>query len=86
VRLPVKCLSTKQWKSFTWWDIDEDMIAAAREFSHLWHQGAFDDPRMHLIFDDARKVVENFENGSLNVVISDLTEPFEMGPSFPLFH
>jgi len=66
-------------------DIDEDMIAAAREFLISWHQGAFDDPRMHLIFDDARKVVENFENGSLNVVISDLTEPFEMGPSFPLF-
>jgi len=54
-------------------DIDEDMIAAAREFLTSWHQGAFDDPRMHLIFDDARKVVENFENGSLNVVISDLT-------------
>jgi len=48
-------------------DIDEDMIAAAREFLISWHQGAFDDPRMHLIF------------------ISDLTEPFEMGPSFPLF-
>jgi len=40
---------------------------------------------MHLIFDDARKVVENFENGSLNVVISDLTEPFEMGLHFPAF-
>ncbi|WP_018963546.1 fused MFS/spermidine synthase [Coprothermobacter platensis] len=66
-------------------DIDEDMIDAAKKYLPSWHQGAFDDPRMHLVLEDARKVVGNFEDGALNVIISDLTEPFEMGPSFPLF-
>jgi spermidine synthase len=66
-------------------DIDADMIHAAEEYLPSWHQGSFRDSRMHLILDDAKKVINNFDNGSLNVVISDLTEPFEMGPSFPLF-
>lgn len=66
-------------------DIDPEMVDAAREHLKEWHQGAFDDPRMHLIIDDAKKVVEQLPSGAANVIISDLTEPYDMGPSFPLF-
>lgn len=65
-------------------DIDEELVNLCKEYMPEWSSGAFDDPRVKLVFDDARKFV--FEtDGEFDVIISDLTEPLEGGPSVYLF-
>ena len=65
-------------------DIDGEFVDLCRVHLPEWHQGAFDDPRVEVIHDDARKYL--FETEEVyDVVISDLTEPLEEGPSQLLF-
>ncbi len=65
-------------------DIDEELVNVCRQHMKEWHDGAFDNPRSRLIFTDAREFVENnFE--PYDIIISDLTEPIEEGPSIKLF-
>ncbi len=65
-------------------DIDEELVNICREHMREWHDGAFDNPRSRLIFADAREYVEkNYDR--FDVIISDLTEPIEEGPSIKLF-
>ncbi len=65
-------------------DIDGELVDLARRYLEPWHQGAFEDPRTELIIDDARKFVfETREN--FDLILSDLTEPVEGGPSRMLF-
>ncbi|BAL80621.1 fused MFS/spermidine synthase [Caldisericum exile] len=67
-------------------DIDKDATDIAKEYMKEWHQGAFDDQRATLINSDARAFVEsNLSNNSVDVFISDLTEPYEGGPSYKLY-
>lgn len=67
-------------------DIDKDATDIAKDLMKEWHQGAFDDPRATLINTDARAFVEtNLSNNSVDVFISDLTEPYEGGPSYKLY-
>ena len=66
-------------------DIDEEVVNICKEHLVEWHQGAFDDPRTHLVINDAGEVVRNTDDGSYDVVISDLVEPFDMGPTYHLF-
>lgn len=67
-------------------DIDNDALLVAKEQLKEWHKGAFDDKRLVLINSDARKFIESeLSPSSVDVVISDLTEPFEEGPSYKLF-
>ncbi len=65
-------------------DIDGQVVNECRRHLDEMHQGAFDDPRLELIIGDAvdwlKTVDERFD-----VVISDLSEPVEQGPSFRLF-
>src|SRR3990172_12876857 len=35
-------------------DIDRELVDTSREYLSAWHQGAFDDPRVTLIYDDGR--------------------------------
>ncbi|NOZ91668.1 MAG: methyltransferase domain-containing protein [Dictyoglomi bacterium] len=66
-------------------DIDEEVVSICKEHLPEWHQGAFDDSRTHLVIADAGKVVRESEDKSYDVVISDLVEPFDMGPTYHLF-
>jgi spermidine synthase len=65
-------------------DIDGDVVEACRRHLPEMHQGAFDDPRTELIIDDAVKYLHEC-NETFDVVISDLSDPIEEGPSFQLF-
>ncbi len=65
-------------------DIDEQLIDICREFMPEWSQGAFSDSRTELIFADAREFLRNGQK-EYDVIISDLTEPLEEGPSVYLF-
>lgn len=62
-------------------DIDADVVAACREHLPLHHQGAFDDPRTRLAHGDAVAFLASLPDASLDVVVSDMTDPVEDGPS-----
>lgn len=65
-------------------DIDPDVVHACKLYLPEWHRGAFDDPRVKVIFDDARSFIENSDT-KYDLIILDLPEPFEGGPA-PLLY
>ncbi|MBD1807470.1 fused MFS/spermidine synthase [Microcoleus sp. FACHB-SPT15] len=65
-------------------DIDGEVVEACREHMPEMHQGAFDDPRTNLVIGDALEVLDTTEQ-KWDIVISDLSDPIEEGPSFQLF-
>jgi len=65
-------------------DIDGELVEACRKYMPEWPDGAFEDKRTRLIIDDARNFVFQTDK-KFDVVISDLTEPLEEGPSKLLF-
>ncbi len=65
-------------------DIDEEVIKVSREYLPEIHQGAFDDPRLKVVIDDGRRYVERCKE-KFDVVILDLTDPLEGGPSYLLY-
>jgi spermidine synthase len=66
-------------------DIDEEVVNLCKHHLPQQHQGAFDDPRVELVFDDARAWLERQPSDSFDVVLADLTEPLAGGPSAKLF-
>ncbi len=76
-----------RWRSVervTMVDIDGEVVEACKEHLAEMHQGAFDDPRTELIIGDALKLLDETDE-RWDVVISDLSDPIEEGPSFQLF-
>ncbi len=65
-------------------DIDGEVVEACRQHLPEMHQGAFDDPRVDLVIADALKYLDETDR-TFDVVISDLSDPIEEGPSFKLF-
>jgi len=65
-------------------DIDPEVIEICKKHLTEWHRGSFDDPRTNLIIGDAGDVVSSLD-GKFDVIISDLVEPFDMGPTYKLF-
>ncbi|MCH8806357.1 MAG: fused MFS/spermidine synthase [Planctomycetes bacterium] len=65
-------------------DIDGEVVDACREHLAEMHQGAFDDPRVEVRIQDALDFLDATTE-SWDVVISDLSDPIEDGPSFKLF-
>ncbi len=65
-------------------DIDDELVELCRKYMPSWSAGAFEDHRAKLSFVDARTYVEE-TNSIFDVIISDLTEPIEEGPSIKLF-
>ncbi len=62
-------------------DIDAEVVAACRQHLPQHHRGAFDDPRVTLVLGDAVDFLRSVPDASLDVVISDMTDPVEDGPS-----
>lgn len=65
-------------------DIDGQAVEACRQHLPEMHQGSFDDPRMKLVIGDALNYLDQTDV-LFDVVISDLSDPIEHGPSFKLF-
>ena len=73
-----------RWRSLervTMVDIDAEVVAACREFLPAHHKGAFDDPRVTLVHDDAVGFLRSLPDASLDIIVSDMTDPVEGGPS-----
>ncbi|HNW44381.1 MAG TPA: MnmC family methyltransferase, partial [Elusimicrobiales bacterium] len=65
-------------------DIDHNILRFARKHLGAWHRGAFDDPRLRLLVQDAKKLVENTAQ-KFDLVYADLPSPIEHGPAFGLY-
>ncbi len=72
-----------RWRSITqavMVDLDDQAVAACRQHLPEWHQGSFEDARTSLLHADAvqylRDTTEPFD-----IIISDMTDPVENGPS-----
>eukprot|EP00871_Galdieria_phlegrea_P005922 jgi/Galph1/817/GphlegSOOS_G5481.1 len=65
-------------------DIDEDVVRACEEFLPEMHQGAFQNPKLKMVFEDGLEFIDNC-NEKYDLIISDLTDPLEDGPSIMLF-
>lgn len=65
-------------------DIDEELVSICRKYLPEWSDGAFSNPKSCLVFSDARAFLEKTDE-KFDVIISDLTEPLESGPSACLF-
>ncbi|MEO0305034.1 MAG: spermidine synthase [candidate division WOR-3 bacterium] len=66
-------------------DIDEEFVNLCKVYLPEWHRNSFDDERAEIVFKDAREDIESLSDDSLDIYISDLTEPIEGGPSALLF-
>jgi spermidine synthase len=65
-------------------DIDRELVELCQKYLPEWSEGAFSNPRTDLVFEDARRFVEETRE-RFDVIISDLTEPINQGPSVFLF-
>ena len=61
-------------------DIDGDLLTVAREHLSAWHRGSFDDARAEVRVADAVAFLASTDE-RFDVVISDMTDPVEDGPS-----
>ncbi|MEM7621601.1 MAG: spermidine synthase [Planctomycetota bacterium] len=69
-------------------DIDGVVVEACKQHLVEMHRGAFDDARADVVIDDALKFVADDATkpeAGWDVIVSDLTDPIEDGPSFALF-
>ncbi|MCX7914528.1 MAG: polyamine aminopropyltransferase [Thermodesulfovibrionales bacterium] len=64
-------------------DIDEDVIASCKKHLPEWHQGAFDDRRVKIYYEDARTFIER--SSDFDIIIIDLPEPMENGSALMLY-
>lgn len=65
-------------------DIDQVVVDLARSHLGDWHQGAFDDPRVEVIHQDAGVYLANSQE-RFDCIVLDLTDPFVDGVSTSLF-
>ncbi len=65
-------------------DIDGELVELCKKHLPEWSAGAFEDPRAEVIIDDAYDYIKNTEE-KFDLIVSDLTEPLEGGPSVKLF-
>ncbi|MEL6929854.1 MAG: spermidine synthase [Cyanobacteria bacterium J06600_6] len=76
-----------RWKSVervTMVDIDGVVVKACQQHLPEMHQNAFEDPRVELIIADALQILDQTAD-TWDIIISDLSDPIESGPSFALF-
>ena len=65
-------------------DLDRELVELCRERLPQWNDGAFDDPRTVLRYDDALKHLDESRE-RFDVIIVDVTDPDEGGPSYLLY-
>jgi spermidine synthase len=65
-------------------DLDRDVVELCKRYLPQHHQGGFDDPRLQLLHEDARQFLASCQE-SFDVIILDLVDPIEEGPSYLLY-
>jgi spermidine synthase len=65
-------------------DIDHELVDLCREYLLESHQGAFDDPRLELVYEDGRSYLLN-KSDEYDCIFLALSDPFEGSPATKLF-
>jgi spermidine synthase len=65
-------------------DIDYAVLGFAKKHLGSWHRGAFEDARLSLLVQDAKKYVERTKL-KFDLIYSDLPSPIEGGPAAQLY-
>jgi spermidine synthase len=65
-------------------DIDREVVELCKKHLPDHHRGAFDDPRLELVFEDAFAYLQA-ETGKFDIAIIDVPDPLEEGPAYLLF-
>lgn len=65
-------------------DIDQELVEQCVKLLPEWHKGAFEDPRLSLVFADGKDFV-NTTNRRFDVVIIDVCDVLEDGPALALY-
>ncbi len=65
-------------------DIDQELVELCQKWLPEWHQGAFQDPRVELVFADGKDYVEHAPT-DFDVVIIDICDALEEGPALALY-
>ncbi|MGC9148962.1 MAG: polyamine aminopropyltransferase [Sulfolobales archaeon] len=58
-------------------DIDGELVELAKKYLGVMHKGSFYDPRVQLVIKDGLEYVRESKDKSFDVVILDLTDPYE---------
>ena len=65
-------------------DLDQEVVELCQEYLPNHHQGAFDDPRLSLVHDDAGRYLEE-NTACYDFLIIDIPDPLEAGPAYLLY-
>jgi len=65
-------------------DVDQEVIEASRTLLAAFHNGAFDDSRVEIVFEDGRRWLETHDE-VFDAIIIDLSDPIEEGPCYRLY-
>jgi spermidine synthase len=66
-------------------DLDREVVEVCRTHLPQWHQGSFDDPRVELRYEDVQDTLARARDREWDMVVLDITDPVEDGPSVELF-
>lgn len=66
-------------------EIDQRVIEASRLHLPAMSSGVFDDARLRLLIEDGREALRELPEKYLDVLIIDVTDPLEGGPSYLLY-
>ena len=65
-------------------DLDQEVVEVCQKYLPNHHQGAFEDSRLNLKFDDASSFLRDTEE-RFDVIILDLSDPMDGGPAYLLY-
>lgn len=77
-------LNSRTIKRLIMVDIDYKVLEFAQKYLHSWHKGSFENQKMILLVQDARKYVEKTLE-KFDLIYSDLPSPIEGGPAYKLY-
>ena len=66
-------------------DLDPGVVEVCREHLPAWSDGAFDDPRVTLRFEDVKQTLAEPPAQPWDVILMDVTDPVEDGPAVDVF-
>ena len=65
-------------------DLDQEVVELCQQHLPNHHQGAFEDPRLSLVYDDAARYLEG-NPARYDFMIVDIPDPLERGPAYLLY-
>ncbi len=77
-------LAHNQVRAVTMVDIDQEAVDLCRQFLPSWSRGAYEDPRVRVVYTDGRQFIEDTDE-LYDVVIIDVVDMLADGPAFRLY-